>query len=481
MTAPTAPESEGIAADLATGASASSGGGAADVKATERARRRFYAVWAVVGAAIVVGIIIYVLKLFAIPVGMAIWTAIIVFCLRGPVSFLERKGASRLVGTVLAYLLLICVLALVAFVVFSPVFGIGEQFDSLVSGLPDYVDRLAVWAQDLYGRYADAFDAESVRNALNGTLSTLSNWAAEIASAGALSIVAVGTSVVNSVISIGFALVVAFWILMELPALGRECMRLVGDRRREDAEMLHITFTRVVGGYLKATFLQCAIIGIACGVLFTICGIPNAAALGVIAGVLNIIPIVGPWLGGAVAALVGLFAGFWVALAAVVGTIVIQQFVYTFISPRLMADSVDVHPAVTFFALMAGSAIGGAISGFGGSLVGMLLSIPAVAVAKSVFVYYFEKRTGRRIVAEDGVLFKGASRDGAAPDPLADATAPHPAAAAIARRRPGRINRSRTDPAPPRSDAEGESDAGGLSAAEADPSRGKDQEEDKRR
>ena len=57
------------------------------------------------------------------------------------------------------------------------------------------------------------------------------------------------------------------------------------------------------------------------------------------------------------------------------------------------------------------------MSGFTGSLVGMLASIPAVAVAKSVFVYYFEKRTGRQLVSADGVFFQGTTAsDGTHPD-----------------------------------------------------------------
>jgi len=71
-----------------------------------------------------------------------------------------------------------------------------------------------------------------------------------------------------------------------------------------------------------------------------------------------------------------------------------------------------------------GSALGGAMSGLMGSLVGMLASIPLVAVAKSVFVYYFEKKTGRHLVAEDGVFFKGVPSDNEEVNPLSDATSP---------------------------------------------------------
>ena len=71
--------------------------------------------------------------------------------------------------------------------------------------------------------------------------------------------------------------------------------------------------------------------------------------------------------------------------------------------------------------MMIDAAIGFAVGGFMGNIVGMLASIPAVAAAKSLFVYYFEKRTGRSIVAPDGVIFKGGGPEGS-PDPLVDAT-----------------------------------------------------------
>jgi len=76
--------------------------------------------------------------------------------------------------------------------------------------------------------------------------------------------------------------------------------------------------------------------------------------------------------------------------------------------------------------LMAGSGIGTAMGGLVGALVGALLSIPLTAMAKAIFVYYFEKRTGRRIVAPDGVFFKGVVHESGAFDPMVDATAPQP-------------------------------------------------------
>ena len=215
-------------------------------------------------------------------------------------------------------------------------------------------------------------------------------------------------------------------MLIELPNLHREVLRLAGPNHHDDVEVFTVTATRIMGGYLRATIVQCALIGVLCGILFTILGIPSAAAIAVITGLLNIIPIVGPWLGGALAFIVGVPSSPITAVIALLGTIVLQQLVYTFVSPKLMGDSVDIHPALTFIALMAGSGIGTAMAGLTGALVGALLSIPLVAMCKALFVYYFEKKTGRRIVAEDGVFFKGATGDDEV-NPIADATAPMPA------------------------------------------------------
>ena len=391
-----------------------------------KARRRFLTVWTIVGAILLTGVLVYLFNLLSVPVGIVIWTVVIVFCLRGPVNKLEKLGVPRLAGTAIAYVLMFVVLALVGLLMFSPAFGVGDQFTNLIQSVPGYIQTIANWGNDLYARYADVLQNDTVQGWITDAFNALVAWASTFARDSASGVVAIGTGVVNTFVALGFALVVAFWMLMELPDLGRESERLVGPKHREDLEMLHVTFTRVMGGYIKGTLLQCAIIGVGCVVLFGVIGIPNYAALGGIAGLLNIIPIVGPWLGGALAAVVGVFVSPWIALVALLGTIAIQQIVYTFVSPKIMANSVDVHPALTLIALMAGSAIGGAMSGFTGSLVGMLASIPAVAVAKSVFVYYFEKRTGRQLVAKDGVFFQGTPADGDAVDHIADAIAPHP-------------------------------------------------------
>lgn len=388
---------------------------------TLKSRRRLNTGLFIIVLAVLLYLLGQVLNILASPIAIVVWTTIIVFCLKGPVNTLEKKGIPRVWGACVSFLLLVVVLGFLFWLLFSPTLGLGGQFASLIETIPGQINDLTQWLNQMYAQYSYIFQDDKINSWINDTLHSVGGWFSSIASVSAEGVMAAGSSVANTALILGFSFVVSFWVLIELPALGREIKRLFGPRFHDDLSIIYLTGTRVMGGYIKGTLLQCLLIGVGCGIGYAVMGIPSAAALGVITGILNIIPVIGPWLGGAVAALISLFVSPLIALISLIYTIVIQQVVYTFISPKIMGSSVDIHPALVILALMTGSALGFAVSGFLGSIVGMLVSIPAVAAAKSLFVYYFEKNTGRVIVAKDGVIFKG-EPSGTEANPVADAT-----------------------------------------------------------
>ena len=114
---------------------------------TAKARHRLILIWTWVGAILLAGVGIYVAGVLSIAIGIIIWTVVFVFILRSPVNWLEKHGVNRTVGTAIAYVLLVAVIGLLLFVVFSPAFGINAQFEELA-------ESIAIDSSELDGLFA---------------------------------------------------------------------------------------------------------------------------------------------------------------------------------------------------------------------------------------------------------------------------------------------------------------------------------------
>lgn len=389
-------------------------------------RKRFYLLGTLALACVLIYVIGVLMGVLALPLSILVWCVIFVFCLYPLVDWLQERGIKRGLGTAIAYVIMTAIVALAVWLGVSPVFGLGDQFASINDSIPAYSQQFMDWYQSLATRYSALLQNDVVQQAVQSASNSFYQATGSFSNALASGIVNFGTFLVNSCIIIGFSLVISFWILMDLPGIRREARRLVSPVHADDFSVVSHTFNRAIGGYIKGTLLQCFIIGLACGIGYAIIGVPNAAACGVITGILNIIPVVGPWLGGIVAGGIGLMNSPTVAVIAIVIAVIVQQVVYTFISPIIMRGAVDIHPALMIFALMCGSAIGMYMGGLMGNIIGMLAAVPLTAAGKALFVYFYEKRTGRQIVSSDGVFFKAEVASGSAADPESDAMAHAP-------------------------------------------------------
>lgn len=152
---------------------------------------------------------------------------------------------------------------------------------------------------------------------------------------------------------------IADWLLSLLPLNRREMtVRIVREMGRESV------------GYLRGQLLVSLAVGGFTGLGLLLCGVPSWLLLGFLMGLLELIPYVGPFLGGV---LVALFAwpGGWSRMLWSLGVVVlVQQLEGGMLSPQLMSETTRLHPIVVLLCVMAGGAAGG--------IAGVLLAIPAV-------------------------------------------------------------------------------------------------------
>ena len=143
-------------------------------------------------------------------------------------------------------------------------------------------------------------------------------------------------------------------------------------------EILDIS-DRTLGGYIRGQLTLGVIVGVVVAVGLLLMGIPFAVLLGVVAGLTELIPMIGPWIGGAVAVVVTLATEPDKVLWVILLFLVIQLLENALLVPRIQSDTLNMHPIVVIMVITLGSAYFG--------LWGVILGPPLVSLARDIALY----------------------------------------------------------------------------------------------
>jgi len=305
----------------------------------------------------------------------------IVYILRPIVDYFEKKGLSRIFSIIFAYVLLLFFIVLISFL-FVPI--IITQVRSLVYHAPNYFKAV----QGFIESYQNQFEALRLPPAaidfIENSLTQITDAAVKAASRLPTYTMNVFSFAVNLVVVPIFAVIVSFYMLKDLGAIKETAVGLVPVKYQDEVKLLIHKINTILKGFLKGQLSVVLATGTLSWLALLFLGVDYAFTLGVIIGLLDIVPYFGPIAGGALAVIVALFKSPITALWVVAAMVLIQQIEAILISPNLMAKQVNLHPLVIIFAML----IGGTLFG----IFGIILAIPVAAVGKGIFYYYLEKR-----------------------------------------------------------------------------------------
>jgi predicted PurR-regulated permease PerM len=170
--------------------------------------------------------------------------------------------------------------------------------------------------------------------------------------------------------------ILAFYLLRDYHQINLRMAGVIPPAQRERALHFLQRYDQLLARYLRGQVLAAAIIGTLTGLGLWVLGFPYALALGVVAGVFNVVPYLGLIATLFPAVLIALFSGAVVAsLIKLAGVVVVVQLLeQAVISPRIVGESVGLHPVWLILSL----AVGGYFFGF----VGLLLAVPAAVLIK---------------------------------------------------------------------------------------------------
>ena len=288
---------------------------------------------------------------------------ILALALEPVVDFLVAKKMHRGFAVVFVVFSLLIIVAGLASVSIAPFI---QQSQVLITNFPSYMKSLSEipGAGDYISKFNDGIFAQ-----LNQTGGSVVNF-----TLGAFS----------GILTLILIFVFTIYILLDFKNIRLMFVDLFEDGRRDDIQKLVSKIEKRLGGWLRGQITLMLIIGVLTYVGLLIVGMDYALPLAVIAGLLEVVPIMGPIISVVPAALIGFFVSPVVGIGVLVLYIFIQQLENNLIVPKVMQRAVGFNPIITIIALMVGSQLLG--------VVGAILAIPILITFYEVFMYVIKDK-----------------------------------------------------------------------------------------
>ena len=195
----------------------------------------------------------------------------------------------------------------------------------------------------------------------------------------------------SSILNIFVVLVLSFYLLKDADVFIQRIESAVPEAYRADFERISGELDQVWSGFLRGQVLLALIIGTVTTIALMILGVRNALLLGVLAGLLEVVPTIGPVIAMVPAVLIAFFQGsthwaidpVWFALIVVLTYFAIQQMENHLIVPNVLGASVDLPPVI----ILIGTVIGASLAG----VLGIFLAAPLIATGRLFFRFVLHK------------------------------------------------------------------------------------------
>lgn len=349
------------------------------------------------GIPVAVFLAVYLLQAMSHAVFSFLMATLIALLLNPLVLGLRKIRIPRPLGATAVYLAFLAVV-IVALVIAVP--PIASQLTNLIERLPQLEESFTTWLQSLQ----DYLSSRGITLDLVGQVANLGEWLASQAASIVPGLLNVGVDVVSAIVDFVIIVIASLYMLVDGSRIFRFLLRLApGDAKTAEAYLrgLQSAFSH----YVKGQLLLGAAVGLASGLGVWILGwrvvgiwpegARYALLFGVWAAITELIPYVGPWLGGALPFFLALFHSPVAAIWVFIVYFTIQQLEGHFLVPNIMGVNLGVHPLVVMFAVLAGAQMGGVL--------GMLAVLPILAMIKHTFGFYKIKLSRGPWIGDDGV------------------------------------------------------------------------------
>jgi predicted PurR-regulated permease PerM len=336
-------------------------------------------IFAVLGILILVGVVLYVLWVARHVVSWLLIALFLTLALNPAVGWLQGHGVARRgFATGIVFVL---ALAVVGGIAYSFVPTLIDQVNSLADKVPSYITDLTHGRGRLGFLETRYHIVEKVKEAIkNGGVGRLT--------VGAGAAVTVTKSVISAVVAILTIFFLTFFMLLEGPMWVERIFGLIPVEKQPRWRKVGRDIYRTVGGYVTGNLLISLIAGVSSGIVLWLAGVPFAVALGLLVGLLDLIPLAGATIAAVVCVLVAIAAsGTTAAIIVGVFFIAYQQLENQVIQPLVYGRTVQLSPLAVLVSVLVGAQIAGVL--------GALAAIPIAGAIQVLIVDWRANRPAR--------------------------------------------------------------------------------------
>lgn len=287
------------------------------------------------------------------------------------VTKLTEKKIPKILSAIIVYLLfLICLVLFIR--VFIPVVYV--QINDLVSAVPGIFSKVEIFVNDLVGQFnLESFNLASIKDNMLETfevkfldfMNELPNFVINL--------------IVNLFSGLGvflLGLVVGLYMLFDFESITKHLLKMVPKKNRYEVNTLITTIGTEVRKTVNGTLLVALMVFVTDSVGFSIVGLKAPVLFGLFCGITDLIPYIGPYIGGAAAVVVGFSQGGVVGISVLIICIIVQMVESYILQPVVMSKAMQLHPVTIIVGLL--------IFGYFFGIIGMIFATPCLALLKVV-------------------------------------------------------------------------------------------------
>ncbi len=295
------------------------------------------------------------------------------------VKWLQKKGIKRTFGSIIVYLLFLgCLFILLAMII--PL--LSDQINDFVQTLPGVFDSVKSWIDEVFQKLSaikefdvDAFKLDLFKN--------IEGFGTDLASSLPTMTVDIAKSIFSGLGTFLIGLIIGFYLLIGFDNVNDTIITIFPRKMQKSARELITEINTSLRRFVQGALLDSTFVFIVTSIGLWMVGLKAPLLFGLFCGLTNIIPYVGPYIGGAPAVIVGFAQSPTTGILVLIVIAVIQFLEGNFIQAIIMSKTTKLHPVTIMLGLL--------IFGHFWGILGMLISTPIISVGKSIILFLDEK------------------------------------------------------------------------------------------